>query len=171
MREFDKKGVKYKGVLYAGLMIKNGSFKVLEFNARLGDPEAQVILPLLDSDFVDLAFACIDGKLDEFELKWKKGFACCVVLASKGYPSNYKKGFPIRGLENVKAFEGVVVFHSGTIFCNGGICTNGGRVMSIVGVGKSIEEAIEKAYVGVSQIDFEGMHFRTDIGKKALPQE
>jgi len=171
MREFNKKGIAYKGVLYAGLMINNGSFKVLEFNARLGDPEAQVILPLLDSDFVDLAFACISGNLDKFEIKWKKGSACCVVLASKGYPGNYKKGFLIRGLDNFKAFEGVIVFHSGTIVCDGGICTNGGRVMSVVGIGQNIKEAIERAYVGVSQIDFEGMHFRTDIGKKALQRK
>ncbi len=168
MKELAKRGAPYKGVLYAGLMIKGKDFKVLEFNARFGDPETQVVIPRLENDLVDVLEACIDGKLDKIDLKWREGSACCVVLASKGYPGEYEKGKEIQGLANAKAFKDVFVFHAGTKLENGRVLTNGGRVLGVTGLGKSIKEAIANAYTGVSQIDFEGMQFRHDIGKKAL---
>ncbi|MEK6958335.1 MAG: phosphoribosylamine--glycine ligase [archaeon] len=168
MKELAKRGAPYKGVLYAGLMIKGKDFKVLEFNARFGDPETQVVIPRLENDLVDVLEACIDGKLDKIDLKWREGSACCVVLASKGYPDKYEKGKIIEGLDNVKAFKDVFVFHAGTALKDGKILTSGGRVLGVTGLGKSIKEAIANAYTGVSQIDFEGMQFRADIGKKAI---
>lgn len=169
MKELNRRKIEYKGVLYAGLMIRpDGKFDVLEFNARFGDPETQVILPLLESDLVDIMVACIEGRLDKMDLKWKDGAACSVVLAAGGYPEKYEKGKEITGLENISAFKDVFVFHAGTRVANGKIVTNGGRVLNVVGRGKNIEAAIANAYTGVSQVDFDGAHFRTDIGKKAL---
>lgn len=170
LREMGKRGAPYKGVLYAGLMIdqKTKNFNVLEFNCRFGDPEAQVILPLLETDLIEVAEACIHGTLDKVDLKWKNGAACCVVLASKGYPEKYEKGKAIEGLGNAKAFENVVVFHAGTKKEGGKIVTNGGRSLGVTGLGMNIKGAISNAYTGVSQINFEGMHFRHDIGKRAL---
>lgn len=172
LNEMSKRGAPFKGVLYAGLMIdtksKNRSFKVLEFNARFGDPETQVILPLLENDLVDVIGACIDGNLDTINLKWKSKAACCVVLASKGYPEKYDKGKVIKGLGAANAIENVFVFHAGTKEENSNVLTSGGRVLGVTGVGEDIRSAIEKAYEGVRKISFEGAHFRTDIGKRAL---
>ncbi|HIH09409.1 MAG TPA: phosphoribosylamine--glycine ligase [Candidatus Diapherotrites archaeon] len=166
-----KNGTPYKGVLYAGLMIKGKEIKVLEFNARFGDPETQVILPMLETDLVDVIDACIDGYLDKIEIKWKEGTACCVVLAAKGYPGAYEKGREIKGLDAAAKLKGVAVFHAGTKSEGGKILTCGGRVLGVAGTGNDIASAIKTAYSGVSKINFEGMHFRKDIGKKALERE
>ncbi|HZX19784.1 MAG TPA: phosphoribosylamine--glycine ligase [archaeon] len=166
-----KRETPYKGILYAGLMVKNGNFKVLEFNARFGDPECQCIIPRLENDLVDVMEACISGTLDKIDLKWKKDPACCVVIASGGYPEKYAKGIEIFGLKNASAVENVIVFHAGTKFENGKVVTNGGRVLGVVGIGKNIKDAIDTAYKGVAKINFEKMHFRKDIGKRALGRE
>ncbi|MEM4257153.1 MAG: phosphoribosylamine--glycine ligase [Candidatus Diapherotrites archaeon] len=168
LNEMKKQGNKYKGVLYAGLMIKNQDFKVLEFNARFGDPETQAILPLLETDIIEIIEACITEKLDKTQIKWKNENACCVVLASKGYPGKYETGKKITGLKNASAFENIIVFHAGTKKENNEIITTGGRVLGITGVGKTLKQAIENAYTGASQINFEGIYYRTDIGKKGL---
>ncbi|MCR4335058.1 MAG: phosphoribosylamine--glycine ligase [archaeon] len=166
--EMQKRGTPYKGILYAGLMINNSEIKVIEFNARFGDPECQCVLPRMKTDLVDVIEACIDGTLDKIDLQWKKESACCVVLASGGYPGDYKKEEVIVGLENAKSFDNVLVFHAGTKSQDGKVVTNGGRVLGIVGLGSDIKGAIDAAYLGVSQINFNRMHFRTDIGKRAL---
>lgn len=171
LTELRKRGISYKGVLYAGLMIDGKDFKVIEFNARFGDPEVQAVLPLLESDLVDLLEACVDGKLAGAVMKWKIGAACCVVLASGGYPGKYEKGRPIEGLSNAAAFGNVLVFHAGTIMSGGRLLTNGGRVLGVTGIGSTIKEAIGNAYTGVSQVNFDGMHFRTDIGKRAIERQ
>ncbi|MCR4368465.1 MAG: phosphoribosylamine--glycine ligase [archaeon] len=166
--EMARRGTPYKGVLYAGLMVNGKELKVLEFNARFGDPECQCIIPRLESDLVEIMLACIKGTLGDVEIKWGKNPACCVVIAAGGYPGFYEKGKQIDGLENASAFEGVLVFHAGTKLANGKVTTNGGRVLGVVGTGDTIKAAIDAAYTGVSQINFEGMQARNDIGKRAL---
>ncbi len=168
LEEMSKAGTPYIGVLYAGLMISGGDFKVLEFNSRFGDPEAQPVLSLLDSDLVEIMQACIDGRLGEIDVKWKQGAACCVIMSSKGYPDKYEKGKVITGVEEANRMGGAIVFHAGTSLSEGRLVTSGGRVLGVTGVGASIAEAIRKAYFGVSCISFEGMHYRKDIGKAAL---
>ncbi len=168
LKQMKEMRIPYKGILYAGLMIKEKEFKVLEFNARFGDPETQAILPLLETDLVEIIEACLSQKLKEKELRWKQESACCVVLASKGYPGKYETGKKITGIENAKAFEKVMVFHAGTKKENEEIKTTGGRVLGVTGIGKDLKEAIENAYTGVSQINFEGIHYRNDIGQKGL---
>ncbi len=163
-----EEGCPYQGVLYAGLMMVDGELYVLEFNARFGDPEAQAILPLMDSDIVPVMQAVADERLEEVTLSWKPGAAVCVGLASGGYPGSYKKGEVIRGLDAAGSMEDIILFHAGTSNKNGSWITNGGRVLGVVGYGQNIPAAIERAYEGVSKISFDGMHFRTDIGKKAL---
>lgn len=163
-----KNGTPYKGVLYAGLMVKGGGFKVLELNARFGDPETQPVLSLLESDLVDISDACIDGKLAGTDIKWKEGAACCVIVSSKGYPGKFEKGRVITGIDDANALEGVKIFQAGTKFEHGKVVTNGGRVLGVNATGSSIREAIERAYMGISRIEFEGMHYRKDIGKAAL---
>ncbi|HUB92801.1 MAG TPA: phosphoribosylamine--glycine ligase [Candidatus Saccharimonadales bacterium] len=168
LKELAKRGSPFKGVLYAGLMVKDGRVKVLEFNARFGDPEAQPLLSLLDSDLVDIAEACMAGRLNGAEIKWKDGASCCVVISSKGYPGKYETGKRIDGLDEANRLKGVMVFHAGTKNSGGKILTNGGRVLGVTGTGKTIGEAVEKAYLGVSCINFEGMHYRKDIARSAL---
>ena len=158
-------GREYSGILYAGLMIKNGEPKVLEFNARFGDPEAQAIIPRMESDIVEIMLACIEKTLASRQIAWKKNACACVVIASGGYPQKYEKGKEISGLDSVKD---AVVFHAGTREEKGKILTNGGRVLGISALGATIEESIKKAYSAVKKISFEKMHYRTDIGKKAL---
>ncbi len=168
-------GREFKGFLYAGLMISNGEVYVLEFNVRLGDPECQVILPRLESNLLDYVNHAIDGTLDQLEpLQWSKKYALCVVLASKGYPFRYEKGKVITGLRSnnngrVANYNDVFVFHAGTTFNQQGqIVTNGGRVLSIVALAYSMRDAIDKAYRLVNTISWDGMHYRKDIGLKAL---
>jgi len=163
-----KEGAPYKGVLYSGLMITKDGPKVIEFNCRFGDPETQVVLPRLGSDLLEPLLASIDGSLDQITLNWKQEAAVCVVLAADGYPGDYEKGKEIKGLENFKDSQEEMVFHAGTKLEDGIVKTNGGRVLGITALGKDIKEAIKKAYNAVKKIEFEGMYYRKDIGKKAL---
>lgn len=168
VRAMKADGRKYKGVLYAGLMIDKGEPKVLEFNVRFGDPETQPILMRLDNDIIDIFNAVIEGELRGKELRWKKDASVCVVLASDGYPGSYRKGEVITGLEEAEAMDGVVVFHAGTTLENGNILTDGGRVLGVTGLDKDIKSAIAKAYSAVNKIHFNGMQYRRDIGLRAI---
>ena len=160
-------GRPFKGVIFFGLMLTEDGPKVLEYNARFGDPEAQVVLPRLENDIVDVFEACIDGTLDQMELKFDNEKATvCVILASDGYPVEYKKGFPIQGLENFEGKEGYYVFHSGTKFDElGRIVTNGGRVLGVTANGATLKEARENAYRATEWVSFENQYMRHDIGK------
>ena len=164
VRGMAKEGKRYTGVLYAGLILTGTGPKVLEFNVRFGDPETQAVLPLLKTDILTPIEACIDGNLRDVRLEWERGYSVCVVLASGGYPGKYEKGKPINGLE--EASKGVRLFHAGTATEKDNIVTNGGRVLGVTGAGTTLEEAIGKTYSAVSKINFEGMHYRKDIGKK-----
>ncbi len=168
IRAMKMEGRKYKGVLYAGVMIDKEEPKALEFNVRFGDPETQPILMRLDNDIVDIFDAVIDGELRGKELRWKKENSVCVVLASEGYPGPYKKGEVIAGLEEAEGMDGVMVFHAGTTVKNGNILTDGGRVLGVTGLDKDIKSAIEKTYRAVSKIYFSGMQYRKDIGLRAI---
>ena len=137
-----------------------------EYNARFGDPETQVVLPRLKTDLLDIFEACIDGKLEEVDVKWEDNACACVILASGGYPEKYEKGYEIFGLEDIKKVENTIVFHSGTAFKDGKFITNSGRVLGVTGVGKTLDEAIKTAYNGVNLVDFKDKHFRKDIGIK-----
>ncbi len=162
-------GIPYKGVLYAGIMVaKDGSLKTLEFNCRFGDPETQVILPLLETDLVDILLGVTDAHLDEVEVRWKAQSAVCVVLASGGYPGAYATGLPVEGLEQVAHLSDVVAFHAGTKFGDDGeVVTAGGRVLGLTAWGDDFPQARARAYAAVKNITFDHMHFRTDIGHRA----
>ena len=154
----------FKGVIFFGLMLTDEGPKVLEYNARFGDPEAQVILPRLETDIIDVFEACIDGNLDSIDLKFKEESSVCVVLASEGYPVSYEKGFPIEGLESFEGQTEKFCFHAGTAFDkNGNIVTNGGRVLGITALGKDIADAREKAYKAAEEVRFENKYCRSDI--------
>ncbi len=161
-------GCPYKGVLYAGLMIDGDDIKVLEFNARFGDPETQPLLMRLKSDIIPLVNACIDGALHQCRVAIDARAAVCVVLAAGGYPGSYEKGRVIQGLDAAGKQPDVVVFHAGTAEKDGQIVTTGGRVLGVTALGDNVESAIEHAYAAVDQISWDGMHYRKDIGKKAL---
>ena len=163
-----KEGRPYMGVLYGGLMIKDGEPMVLEFNCRFGDPEAQPILMRMKSDLYKVIESALDGNLDLISIDWDPRPSVCVVLASKGYPGSYEKGKVIYGLDEVEKMKDVVVFHAGTAKQGEKFVTAGGRVLGVTALGDSIEAAIERAYEAVSKISWEGMHYRTDIGAKAL---
>lgn len=156
-------GRPFKGVLYFGLMLTQNGPKVIEYNARFGDPETQAVLLRLDSDLFDVFNAVIDEKLDQIEIKWKDNAACCVCLASGGYPKAYEKGKEIFGLEKA---ENSIVFHAGTVEKDGKILTNGGRVLGVTAAAATLDEAIKNAYNDVKKISFDKMHYRTDIGVK-----
>jgi phosphoribosylamine-glycine ligase len=159
----------YVGVLYAGLMITQSGPRVLEFNCRFGDPETQVVLPLLESDLVEILEACLDGRLDQVPVRWLSGVATTVVAASEGYPGAYPKGREITGLEQAAALPGVMVFHAGTRRLeHGRLVTSGGRVLAVTGVGDTLRDSLARAYGGMQKIHFQGMHFRRDIGARAL---
>ncbi len=163
------KGIEYKGVLYGGLMIKDRDPYVVEFNARLGDPETQPILFKMESDIVPILLACTEGKLDTVpEIKWKPGVSLCVVLASKGYPDAPEKGKIIEGLADLRGTDKAMVFHAGTKKTGNEYYTSGGRVLGVTGIGETYGDAIRNVYDAVSCIRFEGMQFRKDIGAKAL---
>ncbi|MCD6490034.1 MAG: phosphoribosylamine--glycine ligase [Thermodesulfobacterium sp.] len=168
LKTLEKEGHPYLGFLYAGLMIVNKEPYVLEFNCRLGDPEAQVILPRVENDFLEIIERALEGNLDKIELKKRKEAAVCVVMTSKGYPGKYEKGRKIEGLEKVSQMQDVIVFHAGTKKVNNEFYTNGGRVLGVTALDKDIPSAIEKAYKAVSLIHFEGAHYRKDIGKRAF---
>jgi phosphoribosylamine---glycine ligase len=167
-----KEGIAYKGILYAGVMLTPEGPKTLEFNARFGDPETEAILPRLKSDIVEAMLACASGNLGKFSrasgLLWDDRACVCVVAASKGYPGDYEKGKVITGLDAAANMQNVVVFHAGTKKTSAGIVTTGGRVLGVSALGKTIREAIDTAYKAVGKINFDGMQFRKDIGKKAL---
>lgn len=158
-----KEGLNYKGILFIGFMIVDGSPKVLEFNVRFGDPETEVIIPRLNCDIVDLFLKTIDGTLEKKDLIWNPNPCMTVVLTSEGYPSEYKKGFEISGAE--KLDESITLFHNGTSFENNKLLTNGGRVLSTTCIAKDLEEARLKIYENIEKIKFRGMHYRKDIGK------
>lgn len=158
----------YKGVLYAGLMIADGKPKVLEFNARFGDPENQAVIPRLKSDIVPIMQACVDGTLDKVQMDWDDRPAVCVVMASGGYPGPYEKGKVITGLEAAGAMEDVVVFHAGTAKKDNEVVTNGGRILGVTALGSDIKDAIDRAYRAVDKISFEKAYCRRDIGHRAL---
>jgi phosphoribosylamine--glycine ligase len=163
-----KEGFSYKGVLYAGLMLTSKGIKVLEYNCRFGDPETQPLLALLETDLVDIMNACIDSKLEKLKISFRDGYACCVIMSSKGYPGEYEKGKLIEGIDLTKQINNLAVFHSGTKIEAGKVYTNAGRILGVTGTGKNIKEAIDTAYRGVESIFFEGCHYRKDIGRKAL---
>jgi phosphoribosylamine--glycine ligase len=163
-----QEGCEYRGVLYCGLMMTEAGPKVLEYNARFGDPETQVVVPRLKTDLVPLMLACADGTLHRAKAEWTGEAAVCVVLASGGYPGKYKKGMPVSGLDEARKIPGAVVFHAGTALKDGKVVTDGGRVFGATALGADIPSAIERAYQCADAIRFEGRHFRTDIGKKAL---
>lgn len=164
----EKEGRIFKGILYAGLILTGESFKVLEFNARFGDPETQVILPGLMTDLMEIVQASLGGYLDKIELNWHRQSTVCVVISSRGYPGAYQQGMIINGLENLKDREDIMVFHAGTGTRNGLIITTGGRILGVTAWAETLPEAIEKAYQGVNLIDFENKYYRKDIGKKGL---
>jgi phosphoribosylamine--glycine ligase len=163
-----KEGSPYKGILYFGLMICQDGPKVLEFNCRLGDPEAQVVLPLLDSDLVDVLDAVIDERLDRVGIRWKTAAAICVVLASSGYPGEPQTGIPVDGLDQAEQLEQVLVFHAGTALRRKQVVTNGGRVLGITALGSDLRSARDRAYEAVNKIRFDGMQYRQDIGARAI---
>ena len=160
----NKEGRTFKGCLYFGLMLTPKGPKVIEYNARFGDPETQVVLPRLETDLVDICEAVIDGTLGDLDIKWKKGAAACVVMASGGYPESYKKGIEMSGLDEKGGVEGAIVYHAGTKLENGKFYTNGGRVLGVTAVDDTLEGALKKAYEAVEKISFEGAHYRKDIG-------
>lgn len=163
-----KSGRPYQGVLYAGLMVVKGTPYVLEFNARFGDPETQVVLPLLETDLVDVIEAVVEHRLDQLTVSWKSAAAVCVVMASGGYPGSFRSGLPITGLPEAGGSSRVVVFHAGTKRERDRLVTAGGRVLGVTGVGANFQEARAAAYEVVKRISFEGAHFRTDIGHRAM---
>ena len=162
-----KEGRTYRGCLYLGLMVTADGPKVVEFNARFGDPETQVVLPLLDSDLVAIMCACADGTLADVPIRWKDGAAVCVVLASGGYPGHYDKGQEIHGLADAEAM-GALVFHAGTAMKDGKLVTNGGRVLGVVGRGADISSAVDAAYAAATKISFKDAYYRKDIAHRAL---
>ncbi len=160
-------GIPYTGCLYAGLMITENGPKVIEFNARFGDPETQVVLPLLDSDMAEIMMACVNGSLADLDIQWKDGAAVCVVMAAGGYPQGYRKGDVISGLD--KAAElGATVFHAGTATKDGNIVTNGGRVLGVTAIGSDVQKAVDNAYEAVRSIHFDDVHYRNDIAYRAI---
>ena len=168
VEQLHREGIDYRGCLYGGFMLTPAGPKVLEFNARFGDPETQVILPRLQNDLVDVMLACAEQRLDEVELSWRDDWAVSVVLTSAGYPGSYEKGKVITGIEDAEALDGVTVYHAGTREQDGQILTNGGRVIDVTALGATFEEARNLAYAACEKIDFEGKTLRHDIGLSAL---
>lgn len=163
----EKEHCPYTGVLYCGLMLTEQGPKVLEFNARFGDPETQAIMAAMDADIVELAMASVEGEPSKFSPK-ASGHSTCVVMASGGYPGKYAKGVPIGGIDDARSLAGVQVFHAGTAMKDGGLVTSGGRVLGVTAVARDLETSIKQAYDAVARIDFDGAHYRKDIGRKAL---
>ncbi|MCI8327866.1 MAG: phosphoribosylamine--glycine ligase, partial [Lachnospiraceae bacterium] len=160
-----KEGRPFQGVIFFGLMLTEEGPKVLEYNARFGDPEAQVVLPRMKNDIIDVMEACVEGRLDEIDLQFEDNAAVCVVLASDGYPLAYEKGKEIKGLERFDREEGYYCFHAGTALKDGRIVTNGGRVLGITAKGADLKEARSNAYAATDWVEFSNKYMRTDIGK------
>ena len=169
--ELKRRGIVYKGVLYAGLMMTADGPKVLEYNCRFGDPETQVVLPRIDGDLLPLFQACVDGTLSDDLLSWKDEACVCVVMASGGYPGSYEKGKVITGLDLADARPGVVVFHAGTALQEGEVVTSGGRVLGVTALGETLPDAVRQAYGALSQVTFDQAQYRTDIAARALNRE
>lgn len=167
LAELDERGRAFSGCLYPGLKMTATGLNVLEFNARFGDPEAQVYLRLLKTDLLDVLEACVDGTLADLTIEWHSGFAACVVLASGGYPDQYKKNVPIYGIREAERVSGVLVFHAGTR-CTDQLRTSGGRVLGVSAIGNTLREALDRAYQAAPLITFEDVQYRRDIGAKAL---
>ena len=168
LRGLKKRGVLYQGVLYAGLMINENGPKVLEFNARFGDPECQPVIMRLKSDLMPLLEATVERRLDRVDPEWYEESSVCVVLCSQGYPGSYEKGKEIRGLEKLKDWKRGAVFHAGTVKEDGRWLTSGGRVLGVTALGSNIEEAVGEVYQAVGKIRWEGMHYRKDVAQRAL---
>ena len=158
-------GREFKGIIFFGLMLTEDGPKVLEYNARFGDPETQVVLPRMKSDIIEVMEACIDGTLDKINLEFEDNAAVCVVLASDGYPVKYDKGFEIFGLDTFKEHDGYYCFHAGTKFADGKIVTNGGRVLGVTAEGADLKEARKNAYAATEWVTFQNKYMRNDIGK------
>jgi len=163
-----EEGIGYRGILYAGLMIENGVPRVLEFNVRFGDPEAQPLFLRLSSDLVPLLLQCAQGEITDAKMEIDPRPTVCVVMASGGYPGNYTKGHPIDGIGEAEKEYGVVVFHAGTALSEGRLVNSGGRVLGVTAIGDTLKGAIDRAYRAVGKIHWEGAYCRTDIGRKAL---
>lgn len=168
LKDLQKEGRPYVGILYPGLILTKDGPKILEYNARFGDPETQVYMRLLETDLLEIIEASLEEKLNEVEIKWKDAFACNIVLASAGYPGKYEKGKVITGIDKAEANPGIVVFHAGTKTENDYIVTNGGRVLGVSAVAGSLREALDIAYAAIPALRFNKMQYRKDIGKKAL---
>ena len=166
LRGLREQGAAFNGCLYPGLMIDGDGIRVLEFNARFGDPEAEVYMRLLDGDLFEILVACARGKLAPSMVKWQPGFAVTVVIASGGYPGSYQKGLPITGIEQAEKLDDIVVFHAGTAVKDGQLVTAGGRVLNVTATGATLDEALDKAYTAVGLIHFDGMQYRSDIGHR-----
>lgn len=165
VKAMNSEGRTFKGCLYFGLMLTPDGPKVIEYNSRFGDPEAQVVLPRLKTDLVDIIDAVIDGTLDKLDIEWSDETTACVVMASGGYPQSYKKGIEMSGLDENGQVEGATVYHAGTKYENGRFYTNGGRVLGVTAKGSDLEDALNKAYSAVAKISFDGAHYRKDIGR------
>ena len=165
MNAMNAEGRPFKGCLYFGLMLTPNGPKVIEYNARFGDPETQVVLPRLKSDFADVVMAVVEERLADQPVEWTDEAAACVVMASGGYPASYPKGLEITGLDENGQIPGVTVYHAGTALKDGKLVTSGGRVLGVTALGKTLDEALEKAYAGVEKIHFDGAHYRRDIGR------
>jgi phosphoribosylamine--glycine ligase len=169
LSKMNEDGNSFSGLLYPGLMLTPNGPKIIEFNARFGDPETQTYMRLLETDLLDIFDAIVDQRLSEIEIKWKKCFACNIVIASGGYPENYEKGKIISGIGDAEQEDNIVVFHAGTKYDeNRNLITNGGRVLGVSATGDTLEEALASAYKAVAKISFEKMYYRKDIGKKVL---
>jgi phosphoribosylamine--glycine ligase len=160
-------GIDYRGVLYGGFILTDEGPKVLEFNARFGDLETQVILPRLEGDLAQILLAAAEGRLAEAEVSWRDDWAVCVVIASGGYPGEYDKGLSIAGVDDADALDDVIVYHAGTAFADGGFVTSGGRVLNVTALGADFQSARDRAYEAVDHISWDGAFHRTDIGAKA----
>ena len=167
IKAMQQEGCEFKGVLYFGLIMTANGVKVIEYNSRFGDPEAQVVLPCLQTDIIEIFNAVIDQKLSNINIKWDDSVAVCVIMASGGYPETYKTGYSITGLCDVEKDKDTIVFHAGTQIINGKTVTSGGRVLGVTAVGKNLDAAIKKAYKGIDRIKFKDVHFRRDIGKQS----
>ena len=165
LRALTKRGIHYKGVLYVGLALTSKGPKVIEFNARFGDPETQIVLPLMESDLVEVCLAVAEGRLDDIAVNWYNKKAVCVVMASGGYPGDYEKGRLITGIEDAEA-GGALVFHAGTEMKDGKLVTSGGRVLGVTALGDTFKDAIDRAYAGCAKIHFDNAHYRRDIARR-----
>ena len=168
VKALNKEGRTFKGCIFFGLMLTPKGAKVIEYNCRFGDPETQVVLPLLDADLVDIFEAVYNGTLADIDIKWKNECCSCVVMASGGYPKSYPKGLEMSGMDENGQVDGVFVYHAGTKYADGKFYTNGGRVIGVTATGETLQAALDKSYAAVKKISFENAHYRTDIGKRAL---